>query len=80
MNKLLLLATLLLSGCTSEGASREALEAYGFTHIEFTGYNIFGCGSGDKFHTGFRAKNQNGRAVEGVVCCGLLIKDCTVRF
>ena len=71
---------ILLAGCTSESHSRHALESAGFTDIEFTGYQFFSCGEDDTLHTGFRATNPTGQRVEGTVCCGLVIKDCTIRF
>ena len=74
----LLLGILVLAACTDEDGSRRALEAQGFTEIELTGYNAFGCSDSDSFHTGFRAKNATGKVVEGVACCGVL-KDCTLR-
>ena len=70
---------LLCVGCTDEKNSREALESMGFTDIELTGYEFWSCAKSDDFHTGFVAKNAQGRRVTGVVCCGIM-KDCTVRF
>ena len=81
MYKILIFLTFLaLSGCTSESHSRHTLESAGFTNIEFTGYKMFSCGEDDRLRTGFRATNPRGRRVEGTVCCGLIIKDCTIRF
>lgn len=77
---LILISCLFLFGCTDEISSRRALEAQGFTEIEFTGYKFFACGDDDTFHTGFRATNPNGQRVEGTVCCGWIAKDCTVRW
>lgn len=68
-----------LASCTDEDATRSTLRAYGFTNIQTTGYAFFGCGEEDEFSTGFRAVNQQGMRVEGVVCCGWF-KNCTVRF
>jgi hypothetical protein len=73
------LGLLFLAACTDEPASRKALESQGFTDIRFTGYEAFACSEDDGFHTGFTAKNPQGRQVSGVVCCGLL-KSCTVRW
>ena len=69
----------LASACTDEAASRTALENYGFTEIRFTGFDMWACGKGDDFATGFVATNPTGKRVTGTVCCGLL-KSCTVRF
>lgn len=71
---------LLLVACTDEAASTRALRAHGLTDIEFTGYDIWACSNDDTFSTGFRAKNAHGETVEGAVCCGLVVKNCTVRF
>lgn len=73
------LLALSLVACTDEANSRNALENYGFTEIQFTGYQYFGCSDSDSFSTGFKAKNPQGRNVSGVVCCGYY-KACTVRF
>lgn len=70
---------LLSLSCTNESGSRRALEAQGFTEIQFTGHSWFTCGKEDSFSTGFRAKNPRGQQVSGTVCCGWL-KSCTVRF
>lgn len=69
----------LLSGCTDEDRSRQALENSGYTDIQLKGYGWFECGDDDRFHTEFRAKNPAGKMVEGVVCCGYW-KGCTIRF
>jgi hypothetical protein len=52
----------------------------GFTKIETTGWQPFTCSEGDFSSTGFRATNSQGRRVSGVVCCGLIMKNCTIRF
>jgi hypothetical protein len=69
----------LLSGCVEPEASREALEAAGYSDIEITGWKPFNCGEDDTFSTGFRAKNPRDKEVTGVVCCGLIVKACTIR-
>ncbi len=66
--------------CTDESGARKALNAQGFSDIEITGWDALSCGKDDTSSTGFRAKNVKGERVEGVVCCGLLFKNCTVRF
>jgi hypothetical protein len=75
--KKLLFAVLLTASCTDETATRQTLEDEGYTNIRTTGYAFFGCGRDDAFRTGFTAKRGD-KAVNGVVCCGLL-KGCTVR-
>lgn len=70
---------LFLNGCTDDGRSTQVLFDSGYSDITITGYQWYGCGDGDTYTTGFRAKNPAGRMVSGVVCCGIL-KSCTVRF
>ncbi|TAL39542.1 MAG: hypothetical protein EPN97_02465 [Alphaproteobacteria bacterium] len=38
-----------------------------------------GCGSGDFFKTKFKAVNEKGQPVEGIVCKGIL-KGSTIRY
>lgn len=82
MKKLILLAlaTFALASCTDADEAKRVLEAQGFKNIEITGYNFFGCSKDDTFHTGFIAIGQNGQAVEGTVCSGLIFKGSTIRF
>lgn len=68
-----------LAGCTDPSAATRAVEAQGLTDVETTGWRMFGCGRGDRYHTGFRATNIRGQQVTGVACGGLL-KATTVRF
>ena len=56
------------------------IQAAGFTQIKTTGWVAFGCGKEDWYRTGFVAKNVHDKPVEGTVCCGLIAKQCTVRF
>jgi len=79
MKKVFTLIALVAAACSNEPSSRRALTAYGFTDIQLTGYQLFGCSEDDIYHTGFVARNPQGNIVEGVVCCGAL-KNCTVRF
>lgn len=67
------------SACTDEAGSAKALFALGINNVTYTGYQLFGCGQDDTFHTGFSGINAQGALVTGVVCCGWL-KNCTVRF
>jgi len=73
------LAVIALAGCTKREKSVKVLESSGYTDITITGYNWFGCGKDDSFHTGFKAKGPNGKDVEGVVCSGWF-KGSTVRI
>ena len=67
----------ILAGCTKPESATRALEASGYTDIQITGYNFYGCGK-ENFHTGFIAKGSNGKPIEGVVCSGWL-KGSTIR-
>lgn len=80
MNKLFLF-TIFLVGCTTDSERIDALKSYGFTDIQLTGYEFFGC-SKEETGTSFIAKNSNERKVSGIVCCGNFGsgKGCTVRF
>lgn len=81
MNKTLLaVAALSLAACTEPEHATEILEANGYRDVRITGYSIFGCGEKDFFHTGFTATALNGKAIDGVVCSGLLFKNSTIRF
>ena len=79
MKKLLIIAAILLSGCTQVDRSTEVLGSAGYTNIQITGYAVFGCDEKDSFHTGFKATGVNGKPVEGVVCSGLF-KGATIRL
>lgn len=81
MKKLWCVVMVLMAlGCTDEHSTRRALDAEGMTEVEVTGYDYWACGGDDWFHTGFTATNPQGRRVDGVVCCGLVFKNCTVRW
>jgi cytochrome oxidase Cu insertion factor (SCO1/SenC/PrrC family) len=77
----ILLAIILLAGCTDTGRATEILREEGYTRVEITGYE-FGCGEDDSTSTGFRAVNLAGNHVHSVVCCGYTgcSKACTVRL
>lgn len=75
------LALLLLLGCTSTDATvKHAVDAMGMHDVQPGGVAFFACGEGDWFRTEFKAKSASGEPVEGVVCCGLWAKACTVRI
>lgn len=80
MKKLTALLALLLCSCSAPDRTETTLQKAGFTNIEVTGWSPFSCGGDDTFSTGFVADNVQGQRVEGVVCCGLIGKQCTVRF
>lgn len=64
---------------SDEKGTRSLLERNGYTDIHIKGYEYFGCGKDEFFHTAFVAKNQHGVDVEGIVCKDFL-KDSTIRF
>lgn len=76
----IIIAIILLVGCTDESATIRTLRSSGFSNIRTTGYSWFECGKEDTFSTGFTATNPTGQTVSGTVCCGLIMKGCTIRF
>jgi hypothetical protein len=70
----------LFSSCTDATETRRILAAQGFKKIEITGYNFWGCGKEDFYHTGFNAISPNNTPISGTVCSGLFFKGSTVRF
>ena len=77
---LLILMIIFMTGCTNSGDATKALTALSFADIKMTGYHWFACAEDDFYHTGFTAKNPQGRIVSGTVCSGILFKNSTVRF
>ena len=70
----------MFTACTSATDANKALEAEGYTDITFTGYDWFTCSKDDTYHTGFTAKNREGKTVTGTVCSGMLFKGATIRY
>lgn len=68
-----------LLSCTAPDATRETLESAGYTDVAITGWSPMTCSDDDDFETGFRAKNPKGDWTTGTVCCGFLLKGCTIR-
>ena len=79
MKNITMLLCLGLASCTDPGRSQDALQKSGYTDIEIGDYDFNACGKDDEYSTHFRAKNPQGRIVEGTVCCGVW-KSCTIRF
>jgi len=84
----LFLAIILVTGCTPDQAeATRILEAEGLHDIQLLGWKSFSCSDDDNLNVEFVAKrtvlDREGRPSEvdvtGVVCCGLLMKDCTIR-
>lgn len=81
MKKILLLTMcLFFIGCTNKEDANRALSNEGFSDVLITGYSFFACNRYDFYHTGFTAKNKDGKEVSGVVCSGLLFKNATIRW
>jgi len=93
---LAILFVFMLGGCTTEngisgptisdpgdGKNRieEILEIEGYENIKLTGAPFWGCSEDDSIFTSsiFEAE-KNGRYIEGVACCGLFFKGCTIRL
>jgi hypothetical protein len=74
------------NGCRIEDdEATRVITGYGYTRVELGSVGLFACASGESSRE-FRAwgpgvgGNIDGRMVEGVVCCGLIAKACTLRF
>jgi hypothetical protein len=78
--KYLMLAVLVLAGCTRPDGATRVLEANGFKDIQITGYKWFACSKDDSFATGFVATGPTGKRISGCVCEGILFKNSTIRF
>lgn len=68
-----------LSSCTNDEKAYDILVNEGYTDIEMTGYDLFGCSDQDTYSSGFKATNAHGNKVTGVVC-GAFIKGYTIRL
>lgn len=80
MKKLLISSCLLLLSCTDETNSKRVLQQMGFRDIKMTGHSFTACGEGDTVSDGFEARSPSGYMVSGAVCCGLIMKSCTIRL
>ena len=74
----ILIAAVVIGGQDFEPNVRRTLADQGYTQVNLTGYQVFGCGRDDTYNTGFTAVNFAGHRVEGVVCGGAM-KGMTVR-
>jgi len=77
---LVVLVSASIGACTNASSAKHALEAQGLTDVTITGYKPLTCGQSDWSSTGFEATNAQGARVTGVVCCGLVFKNCTIRW
>lgn len=75
----IVMALLVVAGCTSENEASRVLRGAGYKDVQFTGYSFFACGKDDGWSTGFRAVGPTGQQVSGTVCSGLL-KGATIRI
>ncbi len=57
-----------------------ALEGQGLTNAKVGDWAPLSCSEGDSVKREFTATNPNGKRVSGVICCGLVLKSCTVRW
>ena len=72
------LPLLVMASCVAPDTSTRTLTDAGYIDIEITGWSPLRCGD-DFFETGFQATNIRGKKVKGTVCCGLILKNCTIR-
>ena len=76
----LVLGATLLGACDVPAPqAKRILSGAGYSEIRLLGHAWFACGRGDTLSTAFSAKGPTGSPVEGAVCCGLFVKDCTIR-
>jgi major membrane immunogen (membrane-anchored lipoprotein) len=75
----LVIAMLLLAGCTREDQARRTLENNGYKDVKMNGYVFFGCDEKDTYHDSFEAVSPSNHRVTGVVCGGVL-KKSTIRL
>lgn len=62
----------------AQETSRMALLDAGYSNIEITGSEWYGCSEDDTYTIGFRANGPTGRPVKGVVCSDYF-KGTTIR-
>ncbi len=87
MKRLVVLGGLLLCGCGEMvGPTRamEALRAAGYADITIKAQHgiaptLYGCANGDAVAFEASALNPRNERVMTTVCCGLVLKDCTIR-
>lgn len=59
---------------------KKAVEAQGFTEVQIGDWAPASCADSDDVARHFTAKNVQGEPVAGVICCGLVLKACTIRW
>ena len=70
----------LFIGAGDPVTARRVLKSQDYSDIRIQGSPIVGCGRGDYYKTEFAARSRAGKAVQGIVCCGLFFKGCTIRY
>lgn len=65
---------------TPDPKLQRAVESQGLTDVKIGDWSPMSCGQGDNISRSFTATNQQGHKVKGTVCCGLVFKDCTLRW
>ena len=78
---LVMLSSLVITGCRVESIEKEAETALiqqGYTDVKITGWSPFSCSQSDDYNEGFEATTVAGYRVKGVVCMGLF-KGSTIR-
>lgn len=78
----------LLVGCgemIDKNVAVQTMENAGFKDVRVTGQHgiapgWYGCGEDDAVAFDVNGKNPAGKQVSATVCCGLVLKNCTVRY
>jgi hypothetical protein len=78
----------LLAGCgemVDKDLAVQTMEKAGFKDVRVTaqhGINptFYGCGKDDAVAFNVSAQNPTGKQVTATVCCGLVFKNCTIRY
>lgn len=79
MKKIIVITAIILSGCAAPEETKRTLDDAGYDKIKTDGWAPFRCGEDDFWSTHFEADNIRGKRVKGVVCCGMFLKECTIR-
>ncbi len=89
LSVLVIIGMNLLAGCCGEmvgkGEAVKTMENAGFTNVHVTGQHgiapsFNGCGVDDAVAFDVIGKNPAGKQVSATVCCGLVFKNCTIRY
>lgn len=69
-----------LSMQSDDSIFKGAAERAGLTNVSVGDTAIFSCGRDDSLARQITATNSRGQRVQAVVCCGMVLKACTVRY